>query len=70
VPACRSYEACSRLFTDQSPVLDEEGKAALKAYFASGGNFVGIHCASATLYNDDFYLKRVGKYPIRDGSCS
>lgn len=42
-------------------VLDDAGKAALQRYFDGGGNFVGIHSASACLYTTDFYRRQLGE---------
>ncbi|EGN99082.1 hypothetical protein SERLA73DRAFT_73646 [Serpula lacrymans var. lacrymans S7.3] len=54
-------------------VLDEAGKAAFQKYLNLGGNFVGIHCASAALRDSPFYLKTVGAYfdyhPAIQESC-
>ncbi|EPS93520.1 hypothetical protein FOMPIDRAFT_1135988 [Fomitopsis schrenkii] len=49
------------LFLNNSgDVLDEAGKAAFQKYLNSGGNFVGVHCASACFYNDKWFQKEIG----------
>ncbi|PCH42554.1 class I glutamine amidotransferase-like protein [Wolfiporia cocos MD-104 SS10] len=55
----KTYDAL--LFLNNSgEILDEPGKAAFQRYLDSGGNFIGVHCASACLYNDEFFKKEVG----------
>ncbi|CCM06604.1 uncharacterized protein FIBRA_08883 [Fibroporia radiculosa] len=41
-------------------VLEADGKAAFQKFLNSGGNYIGVHCASACLYEDEFYKKEVG----------
>jgi uncharacterized protein len=41
-------------------VLDEEGRAALRAYLAGGGAFVGVHAAACTEYGWPWYGELVG----------
>lgn len=41
-------------------VLDQSGKDALQRYLDLGGNFIGIHGASACLFTSDFYNKTLG----------
>lgn len=49
------------LFLNNSgEILDEAGKGGLQRYLDSGGNFIGVHCASACLYNDEFFKKEIG----------
>ncbi|GBE88536.1 ThuA-like domain-containing protein [Sparassis latifolia] len=55
----KEYDAL--LFLNNSgEVLDEAGKAAFQNYLNLGGNFIGIHCASACLYECEFYRKEIG----------
>ncbi|KAG8779761.1 hypothetical protein FRC12_023859 [Ceratobasidium sp. 428] len=42
-------------------VLNDSGKQAFKNYLNKGGNYVGIHAASACLFNTTFYQKEVGE---------
>ena len=44
-------------------MLAEAGKAAFQKYLNSGGNFVGVHCASACFYdgNDEWFQKEIGR---------
>ena len=41
-------------------VLDAGGEDALHNYFQSGGNYVGVHSASACLQNSAMYNQTVG----------
>lgn len=41
-------------------VLNSTGQAALQTFFQSGGVYVGVHSASACLYNDTTYRSAVG----------
>ncbi len=41
-------------------VLGEEQQQAFESYMDQGGNFVGIHGASATSYNWDWYINMIG----------
>lgn len=41
-------------------VLDESGKSALQSYLQKGGNYIGVHAASACLFNTSFYGEVVG----------
>lgn len=43
-------------------ILDDEGKAAFKEYIQNGGGFAGIHAASTTEYNWEWYGNMVGNY--------
>ncbi|KZT06168.1 class I glutamine amidotransferase-like protein [Laetiporus sulphureus 93-53] len=55
----KEYDAL--LFLNNSgEILDEPGKAALQKYLDFGGNFIGVHCASACPYNDEFFKREVG----------
>ncbi|QRV74879.1 hypothetical protein RhiJN_02894 [Ceratobasidium sp. AG-Ba] len=48
-------------FTDKPrEVLNESGKQAFQNYLNKGGNYIGIHAASACLFNTTFYQKQVG----------
>jgi len=54
-----SYDAL--LFLNNSEeVLDEAGKGAFQRYLDLGGNFIGVHCASACLRDTEFYVKEIG----------
>ncbi|TKY86746.1 hypothetical protein EX895_004386 [Sporisorium graminicola] len=53
--------------TDQDPpltgtVLDDQGIRNFARYIQQGGNFFGIHSASATLFGAPFYGRLVGAY--------
>ncbi|CDS00568.1 hypothetical protein, partial [Sporisorium scitamineum] len=53
--------------TDQDPpltgtVLDNQGMRNFARYIQQGGNFFGIHSASATLFGAPFYGRLVGAY--------
>ncbi|KDQ57250.1 hypothetical protein JAAARDRAFT_290130 [Jaapia argillacea MUCL 33604] len=51
------------LFLDTTgQVLDAPGEAALQKYLNLGGNFIGIHAASACEMNTSFYGKELGAY--------
>ncbi|CCO30363.1 hypothetical protein BN14_04390 [Rhizoctonia solani AG-1 IB] len=54
-----NYDALLFLSNSQE-VLDDSGKQAFQTYLNKGGNYVGIHAASACLYNTTFYQKEVG----------
>ncbi|KAI0951417.1 hypothetical protein AcW1_008465 [Taiwanofungus camphoratus] len=55
----KQYDAV--LFLNNSgEVLDDAGKAAFQKYLNLGGNFIGIHCAAACLYETEFYQKELG----------
>lgn len=41
-------------------VLDVEQREAMARYFRNGGGYVGVHSASACLYEDEVYDKVVG----------
>lgn len=61
-------------FSSSGAVLDDDGQAALKTFFQSGGVYCGVHAASACLQNDTNYQQAVGgkflncTVPIRAGS--
>jgi hypothetical protein len=40
--------------------LTDEGTSALRRYFSRGGNFVGIHSASVTQMETEWFIKHVG----------
>ncbi|KAF8604684.1 class I glutamine amidotransferase-like protein [Ceratobasidium sp. AG-I] len=46
--------------SNSEEVLDDSGKQAFQSYLNEGGNYIGIHAASACLYNTTFYQKEVG----------
>lgn len=53
--------------TDQDPpltgtVLDDQGLRNFASYIQQGGNYFGIHSASATLFGAPFYGRLVGAY--------
>lgn len=43
-------------------VLTPDGSSALADYLSNGGAFVGVHSASACLFNDSTYAKAIGAY--------
>lgn len=45
---------------DVSAVLDAEQREAMARYLRNGGGYVGVHSASACLYEDKVYEKVVG----------
>ncbi|KAG8716398.1 hypothetical protein FRC11_013381 [Ceratobasidium sp. 423] len=46
--------------SNSDEVLDESGKQAFQTYLNKGGNYIGVHAASACLYNTTFYQNEVG----------
>ncbi|CAE6494107.1 unnamed protein product [Rhizoctonia solani] len=54
-----NYDAVLFLSNSQE-VLDDAGKQAFQNYLNKGGNYVGIHAASACLYTTTFYQNEVG----------
>ncbi|KDN50683.1 hypothetical protein RSAG8_01181, partial [Rhizoctonia solani AG-8 WAC10335] len=54
-----NYDAILFL-SNSEEVLDDGGKQAFQTYLNKGGNYVGIHAASACLYNTTFYQNEVG----------
>lgn len=46
--------------SNSEEVLDQNGKDAFQHYLDAGGNYVGIHAASACLYTSSFYNRTVG----------
>ncbi|CAE6413221.1 hypothetical protein ACGC1H_002957 [Rhizoctonia solani] len=48
--------------SNSEEVLDDGGKQAFQNYLDKGGNFVGVHAASACLYNTTFYRNEVGAF--------
>ncbi|CAE7188772.1 unnamed protein product, partial [Rhizoctonia solani] len=54
-----NYDAILFL-SNSEEVLDDSGKQAFQSYLNKGGNYVGIHAASACLYNTTFYQNEVG----------
>lgn len=43
-------------------IFDDEGKQAFKEYISNGGGFVGIHGASTTEYEWDWFGKMIGNH--------
>ncbi|KAH8923701.1 class I glutamine amidotransferase-like protein [Atractiella rhizophila] len=43
-------------------ILDSDGKDNLFSYLTSGGNLIGIHSATAALFNTSFYGKAFGAF--------
>ncbi|KEP52666.1 class I glutamine amidotransferase-like protein [Rhizoctonia solani 123E] len=56
-----NYDAILFL-SNSEEVLNDSGKQAFQNYLDKGGNFVGIHAASACLYNTTFYRNEVGAF--------
>ncbi|KAJ1307338.1 hypothetical protein OPQ81_001444 [Rhizoctonia solani] len=54
-----NYDAVLFL-SNSDEVLDDDGKQAFQVYLNKGGNYIGIHAASACLYNTTFYQNEVG----------
>jgi type 1 glutamine amidotransferase len=58
----KKYDAVVFLSTTGNDILNAEQKQAFQQYIRSGGGFVGIHAASDTEYNWEWYGKMVGGY--------
>ncbi|MFK7845228.1 MAG: ThuA domain-containing protein [Rhodothermales bacterium] len=58
----QKYEVVVFMNTNGVDVLDASQKAAFKAYIQQGGNYVGVHSASATAYEWPWYGQLVGAY--------
>lgn len=43
-------------------ILDSNGQSAFQQYIQKGGNYIGIHSASAALFDDPFYGTTVGAF--------
>jgi uncharacterized protein len=56
----KNYDAVIFLSTTES-IFDENEKLAFQKFIRSGKGFVGIHAASDTEYNWDWYTKLVGR---------
>ncbi|KAH7341967.1 ThuA-like domain-containing protein [Rhizoctonia solani] len=54
-----NYDAVLFL-SNSEEVLDDGGKQAFQTYLNKGGNYIGIHAASACLYDTPFYQNEVG----------
>ncbi|KAG9114445.1 hypothetical protein FRC07_007650, partial [Ceratobasidium sp. 392] len=54
-----NYDALLFL-SNSDEVLNDSGKQAFQSYLNKGGNYIGIHAASACLFNTTFYQKEVG----------
>lgn len=48
--------------SNSDEVLDQNGKAAMLQYFQAGGNYVGVHSASACLNTTQYYGNVVGAF--------
>ncbi|KAG8866047.1 hypothetical protein FRC20_009137 [Serendipita sp. 405] len=46
--------------SNSGEVLDQDGKDAFQRYLDAGGNYIGVHGASACLFTTDFYNRTVG----------
>ncbi|KZT56912.1 hypothetical protein CALCODRAFT_496734 [Calocera cornea HHB12733] len=53
---------CILLLSNSDEVLDEPGKEAFQSYLEKGGNFVGVHAASACLFTTQFYGQELGAW--------
>lgn len=58
----KQYQAVVFLSTTGNDILSPEQKQAFQQYIRSGGGFVGVHAASDTEYNWEWYGKMVGAY--------
>jgi type 1 glutamine amidotransferase len=58
----KKYDAVVFLSTTGNDILNAEQKQAFQQYIKAGGGFVGIHAASDTEYNWEWYGKMVGGY--------
>ena len=58
----QKYEVVVFMNTNGLDVLDASQKAAFEAYIKQGGNYVGVHSASATEYEWPWYGQLVGAY--------
>ncbi|KZO91576.1 class I glutamine amidotransferase-like protein [Calocera viscosa TUFC12733] len=53
---------CILFLSNSDEVLDEPGKEAFDAYLEKGGNFVGVHAASACLFTTQFFGQELGAW--------
>ncbi|SFD06427.1 hypothetical protein SAMN05421773_10951 [Streptomyces aidingensis] len=56
LPGCR----VAVFLSTSGTVLDEAGRAALRAHLAAGGGFAGVHAAAATEYDWPWYGELIG----------
>jgi len=53
---------CILFLSNSDEVLDEPGKEAFDRYLENGGNFVGVHAASACLFTTQFFGNELGAW--------